>query len=329
MDLEKAIQKSKEAAQLISHIPKSFSTKASSLLGVGIGISPGSSKEYQLVFQLNSEAERDLVKDFYPELGIQEQPYIEITGKAFSFSFSSNANERDINRCRPLQIGAHISPLNNAIADGTIGCFVRKKNDLNALFLLSCGHVLAPQNRDCSSNSIVQPGGSNSLDDIVAVLDNSPDNIDDALDAAIAKIVCEQTLTRIRNFHEPVSLLGDYAEKELPPLLKRKVFKIGSNTGMTSGWITSLNLNRNLWYGDRMMFCRHQNLISIDSEDPNNSNDSSSANLFSSPGDSGSLVYDEDGYAVGLLIGGTESGLTYALPIEPILNRLGIELILS
>jgi hypothetical protein len=331
MDLEKAIQKSNEAAQLISNIPKPFSKKEESyLIGVGVGLRQGSKEDYQLVFQLNSEAERSLVQNFYSKLDTHELPRIEITGRAFSLP--SGATTEEIVRCRPLQVGATISVLNTD-ASGTLGCFVRKRNNVNVseLFFLSCAHVIAPPNNvDSIKPFIVQPGGC-SENDIVARLDDFvmlSDTMNNALDAAIAKVVCEET-RGINNLHESIKLTGDYAENEIPRLLNTRVFKIGGNTQLTSGWITETNLQRTIFYDDRGLQCFYQNLISIDSNDPHHPAVSSSRERFGRPGDSGSLIYDEDGYAIGLLIGGTESGIVYALPIEPILARLDIELILS
>jgi hypothetical protein len=326
MDLEKAIRKSKEAAQIISHISTSFSTEAVSLPAVGIGLCPDGNKEYRLVFQLASDADRKIVNDLYNKLDIQETPHIEVIGQAFSLP--SVPNPINVSRCRPLRLGAHISPL-NFTAGGTLGCFVRKKTDPTNLFILSCTHVIAPLDECCLGNKIIQPGGTSSIDDIVAELDDfiplSPDNTDTALDAAIAKIVCEETLRiNIDNFRESARLKGNHKADELSlfNLLGRNVLKTGSTTGVTYGNIKAI-VPQSIWYRDNTIKCHYQNLISI------NSNESNSTVPFSRHGDSGSLIYDEDGYAVGLLIGGTTSGTTYALPIEPILNRLGIELILS
>jgi hypothetical protein len=47
---------------------------------------------------------------------------------------------------------------------------------------------------------------------------------------------------------------------------------------------------------------------------------------FSSPGDSGSLVYTEDGLALGLIIGATDE-LTYVSPMEKCLKEIEAELL--
>lgn len=328
MDLEKAIQKRKEAAQLIPLIATPFGTGSVSSPAVGIGLSPSDEKkEYRLVFQLTSDADRQIVQDICYKIDIQELPRIEIIGQAFSLPSVPKSN---ISRYRPLRLGAHISPL-SFIAGGTLGCFVRKITDPTNLFILSCTHVIAPLDECCIGDRIIQPGGTNSQDDIVAELDNfiplSPDDADTALDAAIAKIVCKETLgiTSINNnFHESVRLQGNRRADDISllDLLNKNVFKIGSTTNITSGRITTVAVNQSIWYRDNSMQCHYRNLMTIESNERNSS-------PFSRAGDSGSLIYDEDGYAVGLLIGGTRSGLTFALPIEPILNRLGIELILS
>jgi hypothetical protein len=331
MDLAEARNKAQEASELIPDIPMAYSTSALSLPGVGIGVSPDN-KEYRLVFQLASANDSDLVTWLCKKIGVRDQTnkHIEITGEAFSLP----GNEADLENCRrrPLTIGTYISPLN--IPGGTLGCFVRKITHPQDLFILSCTHVLTSSNETLPGDLIVQPGGSDSNVDEIARLDNFislSDNINTPLDAAIAKITCQQTLENItRNLHHPIALKGDYAEDEIQSLINRKVIKIGSKTDTTFGWITSCEIKNSIRYRTHGgIFRTYRNLITIDSKDPSGHNERNTNNSFSAPGDSGSLIYCEDGYAVGLLIGGTTAGLTYALPIEPILNRLGIKLILS
>ncbi len=330
MYLAEAIEKSKEAAQLLSYIPTSFRKKLATLPGVGIRLNPD--KEYQLVFQLDTEIDLPLVEELYQKLDIKELPHFEITGRAFSLPSNVETRNTSFNHCRPLQMGAYISPLN--FSGGTLGCFVEKIADPDKLFILSCAHVIAPLEESCFGDLIVQPGESSVADDGVALLDDfawlsqADNNVASLLDAAIAKVFCQDTLNIESGFHNSIKLKGSYSEQYLPELLNKKVFKIGSTTGLTSGWITRSGMNRSISYGENIVR-GYSNLISIDNKNPNNTDGNSPTTSFSAPGDSGSLIYDETGYAVGLLIGGTASGLTYALPIEPIFERLEIQLVLN
>jgi hypothetical protein len=51
-----------------------------------------------------------------------------------------------------------------------------------------------------------------------------------------------------------------------------------------------------------------------------------SHNQFSTLGDSGALIVDEEGRAIGLLWGASPSGYALACPIEPVLEALAIDL---
>jgi hypothetical protein len=337
MNLVEAIRKSSEAAEIISNLPTSFSAKEPFSPGVGVGLSPDGSQEYRIVFHLVSESDRERTIEIYKKLELQEPPVIKITGKAFSLPSLSTINNQ---RNRPLQVGDHISPLN--LPGGTLGCFVQKLNDPR-MFLLSCTHVLTSLNGDTAGTPILQPGSSTSLNDQIARLDQfipltpiSSGNFVNSLDAAIAEIICQQTIDNIANIHTSIMLRGEHSEETIEELIvnRRRVLKIGSASGQTFGWIKETNLKVEIWYEDsqqsQYITCGYQNLLSIDSSDPDDNAMALNQNPpFGVPGDSGSLIYDESGYAVGLLIGGTKSGITYALPIAPILDRLGVQLILN
>ncbi len=101
-----------------------------------------------------------------------------------------------------------------------------------------------------------------------------------------------------------------------------RVFKVGRTTGKTAGIVRSVGLLAHLPDGTPQ-----NNVIEIEF-DP----DSEPTHLnckghfrFSEEGDSGSLVVDGDGRAIGLLIGGFEgSDRSGACHILPVLNSLGI-----
>jgi Peptidase family S64 len=228
---------------------------------------------------------------------------------------------------RPLELGSCISRLNN-YEYGTLGSFARKE-DSDALFILNCTHVLAPSDNFDSNTIIVQPGMSSSIDHQVALLDTdtfrplastSRENAHESMDASIAKITCERTINHINN---QITSRGYYGEAELKELEGVKVFKNGSTSNKTSGYIGAI-LGLELIYGKNLS-CYYKDLITI-----NNENEIA----FSLGGDSGSLICDEDGRAIGLLIAGSPNSIpinqrvTYALPIERVINHLNISLLL-
>lgn len=330
MDLGDVTRKKIEAVQLILSYPDAFGAASSPLPGVGITINPNNREDYQLLFHVASEGERQLIGELYSKLNIQGEPVIEVTGQAFSLP----SNNSLPGRIRPLSMGASISPgISHGITSGTLGCFVRKQVNAEALYLLSCTHVLAPLAENIFGEPIFQPEESEpinnqiaSLNEYIPLTHGAIDSTVIALDAAIAKVTCPETLNYVQNLNASIVIRGHYAEERVPTLLGSTVIKTGSTSQRTVGSIQGYGLRLTLRYtypnNLQNFYCCYQNLISIKSEKPNHP--------FCKRGDSGSLLCDQNGYAIGLIIGGVENeGIGYALPIEPILDRLGIQLILS
>lgn len=109
------------------------------------------------------------------------------------------------------------------------------------------------------------------------------------------------------------------------------VFKIGRN-GSTKGRLLSsfFKGGPTVDYSkknEQPRLYRFSGVISIEGE---------GKKPFSKPGDSGSLVFDQDGYAIGLIFarsnsgGSNDCGITYVIPIQTVLNefwqKLGVEL---
>ena len=100
------------------------------------------------------------------------------------------------------------------------------------------------------------------------------------------------------------------------------VSKTGRTTGKTVGRITAFSL-------DDIVVDYFRGLISFNGQiEIESLNDLP----FSMPGDSGSLIVSEDGHPLGLLFarsaagGRTNAGLTYANPIQSVLDALGVTL---
>ena len=103
------------------------------------------------------------------------------------------------------------------------------------------------------------------------------------------------------------------------------VHKVGRTTGQTEGRITAIEID-NVSVEYDLGWLRFDNQIEIEG---------AGQQAFCDSGDSGSLIVDEDLKAIGLLFAGGDSGganhkgLTYANPIELVLNTLKIDLLLD
>jgi hypothetical protein len=144
------------------------------------------------------------------------------------------------------------------------------------------------------------------------------------VDAAIASV--EQTaIADVTQLAHGKTLQGLLTLEELAQDLPLPVLKLGKQTGLTRGIMKDFGIRRLVPYGIDLT-CDYSNLVAIEGIRDRS---------FSQPGDSGSLIYDAEGYAVALLIGGTDvggdnnRGITYATPIDAVVHELEVELALS
>ncbi|MEM9272807.1 MAG: hypothetical protein AAGA80_07560 [Cyanobacteria bacterium P01_F01_bin.143] len=354
MEWKEAVEKSEKAAKLISSgFNVAHSGNNYPLPGVGVGITRKTG-ESKLVFHLAYGAQRSTVEDIIATLDKKTPAEVRVVGVAHTLPFSADTRNADLKsnyteRLRPLNIGCFISR-QDSFNGGTLGCFVRKRDDSSDFFILSCAHVLTNLGEGQTGDVIVQPARNDlakTPEDNIAILSEftplipkgklgtkqltvtSKANNKTPLDAAIAKLTCEKTLQNqgmldelsFRNYYKREDLTRIFFESEE----EVQVFKIGSNTQKTSGFIKEIKyaLPSLMYVDDKLqnsLCCRYEDVIVIETQP--------SEATFSEHGDSGSIIYDKAGIAIGLLIGGSsDQTLTYALPIETVLNRLDIELI--
>ena len=103
-------------------------------------------------------------------------------------------------------------------------------------------------------------------------------------------------------------------------LVGSAVQKQGRSTGLTFGFVGSLDATLSLDYGDGIGSRTLRRQIRIDT-------DTSQSAAFSQQGDSGSVIMNMDGGVVGLLFGGsTDGSTTFANPISVALDELGAQL---
>lgn len=219
-------------------------------------------------------------------------------------------------RVRPLRPGVSIAHVD--VTAGTLGAFVRVGGRLHAL---SNYHVLAGAPSARVGDVVVQPGPADggTVRDRVGTL------------AATVPLAYGETAY----VDAAVALLDDQDVDPTYPVGRitttaravggERVGKSGRTTAVTAGRVTAIELDDVVvGYGDDLGDLAFDDQIEVES---------TGAGPFSRGGDSGSLVYREDGVALGLLFAGSETGgdngrgLTYVNPIDAVLGALDATLL--
>jgi len=221
-------------------------------------------------------------------------------------------------RMRPVRGG--ISVGHHAITAGTIatGCYdATAAQGMPARFyLLSNNHVLANSNKAAVGDAILQPGpfdgGTVQADTIghlsrfveIRFLDGSAEPPVNEVDAAIAEV---DLIDLDRHVHWVGNLRGTVAV----PAVGLALSKCGRTTGFTTGKIVNINATVDVNYGDGKTARFIGQLVT---------------SPMSSPGDSGSLIADLNGNAVGLLFAGSQQA-TIVNPITAVQRLLGVKVV--
>ncbi|QGQ21169.1 hypothetical protein GC089_17375 [Cellulomonas sp. JZ18] len=220
-------------------------------------------------------------------------------------------------RVRPLRPGASVAHV--GVSAGTLGAFVLVDGRLHAL---SNHHVLAGAPGAQVGDVVVQPGpadgGVASRDRIGTLAASVPlkRGATAYVDAAVA-LLDEQEV-------DPTYPVGRVTTTARA-VGGEQVGKVGRTTAVTTGRVTAIELDDVVvGYGDELGELAFDDQIEVES---------TGSAPFSRGGDSGSLVYREDGVALGLLFAGSESGgqngvgLTYVNPIDAVLGALDATLL--
>jgi len=250
-------------------------------------------------------------------------------------------------RHRPAMPGISIG--HYSITAGTFGAVVRDAAT-NERLILSNNHVLADSNKGRKGDSIIQPGsadGGRTPQDRIADLErfvtikfkgSGGGDGDDGSDCPLA-----QFFSSLLNFFasatgsgtrlKPVKISADETNLVDAAVAKpinneiisnetmeigvvsgtvqadigMKVKKSGRTTGLTTGEIHTLDATISVGYGTNTAVFEQQ-ILSGDMSDP---------------GDSGSLIVDENNRAVGLLFAGSTT-VTVINPIDAVLSALNI-----
>jgi hypothetical protein len=222
---------------------------------------------------------------------------------------------------RPLAIGCSVA--HTKVTAGTLGGFVKKRRG-GGIHMLSNNHVLANENAAAVGDAILQPGPLDggklkskvgALSGFVALKAKSANKVDSAI-AEIAKAI-DTDPRRLRQ----IGLLRGVRGKEVDEGLR--VAKVGRTTGVTRGRVTAFEV-------DDVVVAYTLGNVSFNDQIEI---EGIGSTLFSDGGDSGSLIVDSDGFAVAQLFAGSEQGgrngkgLTYATPIQTVLDSLRVDLL--
>lgn len=196
---------------------------------------------------------------------------------------------------RPLLMGCSVA--HQDVTAGTLGAFVRRKSDAEALFVLSNNHVLANENKGKEGDLILQPGrydGGKKKDAVAKLADfiklKKRNNL---VDCAIASIDYKQEVD-LKKLKGIGKLSGVNPNVDIDMVVR----KIGRTTGLTRGIVTAIELDDVVVaFGTGNISFNSQIEIEAIGDKP-----------FSDGGDSGSLIVDEERRALALLFAGSDSG---------------------
>lgn len=209
-----------------------------------------------------------------------------------SYDIQAGSIDRRDRFDRPVPIG--ISVGHSDVSAGTLGCRVSQGCHL---FVLSNNHVLANQNDAEIGDPIIQPGsfdGGNAPADTIGLLyDYVPLNFTTScnvntcnrVDAAIAEVTGAYVINATTS-----DGYGTPRDETIEPYVGMKVMKYGRTTGLSYGYIDSLNAIVDVNFGttSNTNYARFVSQIIIKPADDASYSD------FSAGGDSGSLIVAAD-----------------------------------
>jgi hypothetical protein len=271
---------------------------------VGVGVGESENGVARIEFLTTVPFEAFLIPNLLQSLQLQ------------SVAFHVTRTERIRACARPAKGGDSIGYANGLT--GTVGALVQ--NSARGKFLLSCNHVIADVNRGKKNvDAIWQPGkkdGGTAKDKIGTLRDFKTLNLGGSASNDIDAALCApddpgDVAPGIRAF-------GAIAGVNANPALRTTVRKEGRTTGVTSGKLRIKNLSMLVRYhdGSDALFDNQLGIIGT-----------STATNFAEQGDSGAIVLDDSGEAIGLLIADSDGvDVSFANPIEPVLAYFGVTL---
>lgn len=205
-------------------------------------------------------------------------------------------------RIRPCPGGYSVG--NVAITAGTLGAWVRKDGKWH---ILSNNHVLANESRAQVGSAVIQPGaydgGRDPADRIALLAHIAPFADPVVVDGALAEAIDASVVDAVIHGLGPVRGWRD-------PQLGEVVRKSGRTTEVTTGTVVGINATVKVDFDTGTRTCIDQFIIGPGG--------------FSAPGDSGSLIVNAEGNAVGLLFAGSDT-ITVANKISNVIQTLDFE----
>ncbi len=295
---------------------------------IALGVTRVKKQQYRLAIRLQrtgphvSAMTQQIVEKAAGEVDVRE------VGTILKFQGPTTASFYRQRR-RPLRIGSSIGdvPPRGFTTAGTLGCFVVRREPPLYISLLTNNHVIANENKNKTDSPVAQPGtldgGKFNADKVAGLWRFIPLKRlgSNKIDAAIADVVDEIDI-EIKRVGTVGNLQGLARIVNLPE--NPTVYKVGRTTGQTKGRVTAFDVD-NIRVQYDLGNLRFNGQIEIEG---------TGSKSFSEGGDSGSLIVDEGVRAVGLLFAGGNrggsngKGLTYANPIETVLDALKVDLYL-
>lgn len=243
---------------------------------------------------------------------------------------------RNTGRCQPLLIGCSIG--HHRVTAGTLGCFCRNRTG-GGIGILSNNHILADTNKGSPGDIILQPGPadggrrSDRTSHVATLLRHveiglSADSIN-FVDAAFAYLL-DDCAYDAGVVYDPENASNRWTVGSVETLMLpgMRVKKVGRTTGFTRGVTTAVGVNNlvvRMGSATAWKLARFDKQIVIKGTEED-------GRPFSDNGDSGSVIFTDEGRPMGLLFAGTNGtrgnavGVTFANPLSTVLDSLGIDI---
>jgi hypothetical protein len=268
---------------------------------VGIGISESrDSKRAQLQFLSTIDGARLDIKEFLSTLDWGDVRFeVTKTGRILAVAKTATVSKRS-------QGGDAIQSAGGQ--GGTFGCLVDGSFGSG---ILTCHHVLAPSINDKRKYEILCSGRRIGLLERLEPIALGPDG-DNRVDAAICKPDALSTVA------PGLRTLGRISGYQQDPTFGLRVKKEGAASGITEGAVRVKNLSTVVAFsnGDEAIFTDQLGIIGANSRQH-----------FATQGDSGSVIINDNGSAIGLLFAvAAATDFTFANPIEAVFRTLQVKL---
>lgn len=205
--------------------------------------------------------------------------------------------------------GDGLSVLDYPFFDGTVCCALRANNKL---YILTCSHILTKGNYANYDGYLQQP--------FPAVEQPVPTPLgtwayallNEEFDIALVEPSPEQVarLAPASGFNQARIVDNDDVVQ------RTAVTMLGYKSGTQRGEVVQTGAKSNFTYGSQEL--ELTNLITV-----GNPVSATVYQPISQPGDSGAIIYDDNGYALGMVMGCDEH-FTYAIPMQNILEQLNM-----